>query len=112
MSRKTEYVKAQADPQERCPEKHPSGYSCMKPAGHFGNHVPKVSHHCHWPGCTKEVPPAMWGCKPHWFALPIRLRNMVWAAYEPGQEITKTPSAEYLEVARQVQEWIASGGRA
>lgn len=20
-------------------------------------------HHCHWPGCDKQVPPAMWGCK-------------------------------------------------
>lgn len=26
-------------------------------------------HHCHWPGCDKQVPPAMWSCKPHWFAL-------------------------------------------
>lgn len=22
-------------------------------------------HHCHWPGCDKLVPPAMWGCYPH-----------------------------------------------
>jgi len=19
------------------------------------------NHHCHWPGCDKQVPPAMWG---------------------------------------------------
>ena len=30
----------------------------------------------------------------------------IWAAYVPGQEITKTPSAEYMEVAREVQRWI------
>lgn len=64
-------------------------------------------HTCHWPDCGKPVPPAMWGCKPHWFALPQRLRNRVWATYKPGQEITKTPSAAYLAVAREVQDWIA-----
>jgi len=25
------------------------------------------NHHCHWPGCDKQVPPAMWGCKGHWY---------------------------------------------
>lgn len=68
------------------------------------------NHHCHWPGCEKKVPPAMWGCKAHWFALPATLRNKIWRAYRPGQEISKTPSAEYLAVAGEVQAWIASGG--
>ena len=67
-----------------------------------------MSHKCHWPGCPREVPPAMWGCKPHWFRLPADLRRLVWAAYHPGQEITKTPSAAYVTVARLVQNWIAS----
>lgn len=67
-----------------------------------------MSHTCHWPGCLREVPPAMWGCKPHWFKLPQRLRALVWATYKPGQEITKTPSASYVRVAQQVQTWIAS----
>lgn len=30
----------------------------------------------------------------------------VWKAYLPGQEITKTPSAEYVSVANEVQQWI------
>lgn len=63
-------------------------------------------HHCHWTGCTQSVPPAMWGCKRHWFALPLRLRARIWRAYRPGQEITKDPSPEYVEVAREVQDWI------
>lgn len=66
------------------------------------------NHHCHWPSCDKQVPPAMWGCKEHWFKLPRALRNKIWAAYEPGQEVDGTPSTEYLEVAREVQEWIAA----
>jgi hypothetical protein len=65
-----------------------------------------AGHHCHWPGCEKRVPAAMWGCYHHWMKLPKRLRDKVWAAYRPGQEISKTPSRAYLEVAREVQEWI------
>jgi len=63
-------------------------------------------HGCHWPGCREQVPPAMWGCKKHWFMLPKYLRDKVWAAYAPGQEIDFTPSAEYLAVAEEVHQWI------
>ena len=35
----------------------------------------------------------------------------VWRAYQPGQEVTKTPSQGYLEVAREVQAWIATRGQ-
>ncbi len=63
-------------------------------------------HECHWPGCTKQVPPAMWGCAPHWFRLPLALRNRIWTAYRPGQERDMSPSEEYLEVADEVERWI------
>ena len=65
-------------------------------------------HHCHWPGCGKQVPPAMWGCKEHWFKLPKRLRDRIWAAFRPGQEVNRTPSREYLDAAIEVREWIES----
>ena len=67
-------------------------------------------HHCHWPGCQAQVPPAMWGCRKHWYALPKSLRDEVWRSYRPGQEDTLTPSAEYLAVARKVQDWIKEQG--
>lgn len=38
--------------------------------------------------------------------LPKRLQAKIWGAYVPGQEITKTPSDAYLDVANEVQEWI------
>lgn len=63
-------------------------------------------HHCHWPGCERSVPPAMWGCREHWFKLPKRLRDRIWQTYEPGQEKDWTPSEDYLEVAMEVREWI------
>lgn len=63
-------------------------------------------HTCHWPGCRLQVPPAMWGCRPHWYAIPKPLRDLIWATYKPGQEIRGTPSVRYLEAAKAVQAWI------
>lgn len=73
-------------------------------------------HTCHWPGCNKQVPPAMWGCKTHWFKVPVGLRNQIWATYQPGQEVSMTPSESYMEVAEKVDIWIgehlaATGGK-
>lgn len=65
------------------------------------------NHTCHWPGCTQQVPPAMWGCKRHWFELPKGLRDRIWETYHPGQEETLTPSEAYLQAAEAVQRWIA-----
>lgn len=65
------------------------------------------THTCHWPGCPKQVPPAMWGCSGHWFKLPKSLRDAIWREYRPGQEKDGTPSDRYLAVAALVQEWIA-----
>ncbi len=58
-----------------------------------------MKHTCHWPTCEKSVPPKMWGCKQHWFSLPTQIRAAIWKTYVPGQEITKTPSEDYLRVA-------------
>jgi hypothetical protein len=63
------------------------------------------NHTCHWPGCTAKVPPAMWGCKTHWFRLPNSIRTRLWSAYRPGQEIAKNPSHEYVEAMHEAQEW-------
>jgi hypothetical protein len=66
------------------------------------------NHTCHWPGCNVQVPPAMWGCKKHWYKLPKYLRDKIWNAYNPGQEITMTPSREYLDAAKEVENWIVN----
>ncbi len=65
------------------------------------------NHTCHWPGCERQVPPAAWGCRAHWMALPKALRDKVWATYRVGQEESLTPSRAYLDVAQEVQDWIA-----
>lgn len=69
-------------------------------------------HHCHWPGCDKQVPPAKWGCYEHWMRLPKAMRDRIWAAYRIGQERNGTPSLEYIEAARAAQQWIRDHGGA
>jgi hypothetical protein len=64
------------------------------------------SHACHWPGCGKSVKPAVWGCRFHWFKLPKTIRDAIWRAYRPGQEIRKDPSSEYIKAAKAAQDWI------
>ena len=63
-------------------------------------------HMCHWPGCDRGVPAAMWGCRDHWFRLPKSLRARIWLTYQPGQEVTKKPSPEYIAAAQAVRQWI------
>lgn len=67
-------------------------------------------HECHWPGCGRQVKPAVWGCREHWYRLPQALRNRIWRTYRAGQENDMRPSAGYTAVAREVHEWIASRG--
>lgn len=40
--------------------------------------------------------------------LPKPLRDRIWSTFRPGQEESKTPSREYVAVAREVQDWIAA----
>lgn len=63
-------------------------------------------HKCHWPGCKEQVPPAMWGCKEHWYKIPRKLRIALWEAFVPGQEENGTPSPEYVKAAKAIQKWI------
>ena len=44
------------------------------------------AHTCHWSGCKRVVPPAMWGFRQHWFSLPAAIRNDILATYRPTQE--------------------------
>lgn len=67
----------------------------------------EATHLCHWTGCNTKVPPAMWGCKRHWYQLPKAIRDEIWNTYVPGQEVSKTPSAAYIVAANKAREYIA-----
>jgi len=82
----------------------------MSKADYVKHQTQTRKHSCHWPGCKKQVPPAMWGCSTHWFKLPLALRNKIWNTYKPGQEVDLTPSRAYLDAADEVQAWIKSQG--
>lgn len=79
------------------------------------NHVLRApntdaAHHCHWPGCGKQIKPAMWGCTAHWYKLPKHIRDAIWCAYVPGQESRKDPNSSYIKAAQAAQEWIRQQG--
>lgn len=57
-----------------------------------------AGHHCHAHGCKTPVPPKMFMCREHWFALPVPFRDAVWREHRPGQERDKSPSCRYLAV--------------
>ena len=59
-----------------------------------------MSHTCHAPGCNRQVPPRMFACRAHWFALPKKTQDAIWREYRNGQEIDKKPSLRYLAVQR------------
>lgn len=59
-----------------------------------------MGHTCHAHGCDRRVPPSMFACRPHWFALPRPVRDAVWREYRPGQEDDKRPSPRYMAVQR------------
>jgi len=66
-----------------------------------------MTHRCHARGCNVAVPPKRLMCRRHWFMVPREIRNRVWATYSPGQEITKTPSSQYLDAAFAAIEAVA-----
>lgn len=59
-----------------------------------------MTHTCHAPGCTRQVPPKMYACLAHWRALPKKIQDAIWREYSPGQEVYKDPSLRYLAVQR------------
>lgn len=70
------------------------------------------NHGCHWPGCQRQVPPAKWGCLQHWRRLPLRIQRRIWDSYRIGQEADGRPSREYIEAAKEAQDWIRAQGLA
>jgi len=96
--------------EELCGRVDSVGNKCARPNNHKGRHLRKAVHKCHWPSCKVEVPPSLWGCKKHWFKLPKKLRDRIWATYRSGQEIDKRPSTMYLKISEEVQVWIAKSG--
>jgi len=66
-----------------------------------------MAHHCHATNCTFEVPPEMFSCRRHWFMLPKRMRDRIWAAYRPGQCDDMNPSTTYLKAAKAAVIYLA-----
>ena len=67
-----------------------------------------MSHVCHAIKCEKDVPPKMFMCGRHWKRLHPTLQKLVWRYYEPGQEIRKVVSLEYIMVTDFAKLYIAN----
>lgn len=70
------------------------------------------AHSCHAVGCEVLIAPRLLMCGFHWSRVPRLLQARIWAAYRRGQEITKDPSAEYLEAMRAAISTVAERERA
>lgn len=64
-------------------------------------------HICHAEGCEVGVPPKLLFCLKHWRMTPARIKAAVWREYRAGQEMTKTPTPEYLAVMAAAIEAVA-----
>lgn len=76
-----------------------------------GRVVGESRHKCHAEECNVDVPPRMLMCLRHWRMVPRKLQVAVWAAYVPGQEIRKDPTAEYLDAQRAAVRAVAEKER-
>jgi hypothetical protein len=56
-------------------------------------------HLCRAMKCKRNVHPRYLMCPQHWRMVPRALQQAVWATYVRGQEVTKTPTREYLRAA-------------
>jgi len=60
-------------------------------------------HLCHATYCGTPVRPDLFMCYKHWSMVPADLRRLIWRHYRVSQEVDKSPSAEYLAVAKKAQ---------
>lgn len=59
-----------------------------------------MPHTCHAVECEVAVAPQMLMCRRHWFMVPLKLRNRVWATYQDGQCDTFDPTSAYCQAAK------------
>lgn len=67
-----------------------------------------MAHTCHATDCNIRVPPEMFMCRHHWFSLPKKLRDKIWATYRPGQCDDWNITKAYSEAAKECIIFIAS----
>lgn len=57
--------------------------------------------------CRKPIPDGMLACKPHWFMLPVLIRQAVMSAYKGGAGVT---TMGYVRAVTQADEYWKSKG--
>lgn len=59
-----------------------------------------LAHICHAIGCTSKIDPSLLMCRKHWQKVPLYLKLEVKRNYKKGQEVSKTPTPQYLEAMK------------
>lgn len=65
-----------------------------------------MKHLCHATGCPVETPPRLFMCGRHWGMLPTEMKNDINRLFRPGQEVSKTPSKQYMLAALAAVKWL------
>jgi hypothetical protein len=66
-----------------------------------------MQHVCHAVGCHVPVARSRLMCIEHWFMVPTAMRKRIWVTFVPGQEVSRKPSREYVEAARDAINYVA-----
>lgn len=61
-----------------------------------------TTHSCFWPKCQAQVPIERYGCKIHWYALPLAMRDDINRAWHGGNH---QATRELVEAQKRAQEW-------
>lgn len=64
-----------------------------------------TQHYCRWPGCVRQVSTRIWGCRSHWYKLPLEHQRRILRAYMGGQETRGTASPEYIAADKAARSW-------
>lgn len=67
-----------------------------------------MAHKCHATACPVPIPPEMFMCPRHWFALPKPMRDAIWKTYRVGQCDDMNPSEAYCQSAKKCVEFLAA----
>jgi hypothetical protein len=62
-----------------------------------------TAHACHAFACKAATKPSLFMCPRHWRMVPQEMKDALWAAYRPGQEIDKRTTREYRSAALTAQ---------
>lgn len=63
----------------------------------------RTLHACEHPQCFRQIEGRLFGCRPHWYALPTDLRSEVWRTWKARLRAPGDPTAVAAHEAAKAQ---------